>query len=128
MLQLAGLWEPLRPAAQAALSWAARYHVQPVITSVKRSWEEQAALYNRYQRALADGTFGRPGGLQYPANPPGQSAHGYGLAWDSWVPPEFMGWWAAVRSAYGWRVPPNDLIHAELPAWRAYLRWPGEAA
>jgi hypothetical protein len=110
-LQLAGLHPQLRPAAEAAVAWAARYGVQPTITSVWRSWEEQAKLYAEFQR----------GGRKYPANAPGDSAHQFGLAWDSWVPDAYMPWWVAVRRAYGWQVPNNDVVHAELANWRRYV-------
>jgi hypothetical protein len=57
----------------------------------------------------------------WPANRAGDSGHNYGLAWDSWVPDELMPDWIAWRRWQGWTVPPNDVIHAELPNWRAYV-------
>jgi len=105
VIQLAGLDERVRPYAEAALRWARLYGVTPTITSVHRSSAEQARLYANY----------KAGRSRYPAAPPGRSLHEYGLAWDSWVPDADMAWWVAVRRAYGWHVPSNDLIHAEVP-------------
>lgn len=112
-MQLTGLWEPLRPYAQAGLDWAARFGIRPEVTSVYRSWEEQQDLWQRYQAGLSE----------YPANPPGLSAHQYHLAWDSWVPDELMPWWVAVRRALGWQIYDNDPVHAELPGWTAYKQY-----
>lgn len=123
MIQLAGLWEPLRPYAEGALSFAQRQGVTPAVTSVFRSWEKQATLRQRWEACVASGEAYRSKRCRYPANPPGYSAHNYGWAWDSWVPAEYMSWWAAVRRAYGWHVPENDLIHAELPGWKGFVRW-----
>lgn len=124
MLQLSGLWTPLQPYAEAPIGWAADQNVVVQITSVFRSWEEQAALRARYDRCVAAGKVGEPGACRYPANRPGDSAHQYGLAWDSWVKDELMPWWVAVRRYYGWRVPEHDPVHAELPDWRRYIVTP----
>ena len=93
------------------------------VTSVTRSYSKQVALREAYEAALANGTFGQPGGLQYPANQPGDSAHEYGLAFDS-VPddPSQMQTWIAFRRYMGWRVPDNDAVHAEVPNWRVAVQ------
>lgn len=119
-MRLAGLHPGLRAAADYAVRWAEYYGVSPEITSVYRSWQDQAQLYSRYQAALADGTFPSPS-APYPANAPGDSAHNYGLAWDSWVPAQDMQWWIDVRRALGWKVYDHDAVHAELPNWRQYV-------
>ena len=58
---------------------------------------------------------------KYPANQPGDSAHNYGLAWDSYVPEEEMPLWVRIREYCGFAVPVNDEVHAELPDWREYI-------
>jgi len=103
--------EALRPYAEYAHDIAHFYKIDPVVTSVFRSWEDQVALRKKY---LA-------GKSRYPANKPGDSSHNYGLSWDSWVPEKDMPLWVAIREYVGWRVPPNDEIHAELPDWRTYV-------
>lgn len=88
----------------------------PTITSTYRSLAEQAALRKEYEEGLRTG---RP--RKWPANKPGDSAHNYGLAVDSWVPDEWMDLWAAYRRAAGFTVPANDIIHAEVPNWRDFV-------
>lgn len=95
------------------------------VTSVKRDWAKQTALYQNFLLCKARGLY--PSGAsvtpgmtcKYPANPPGQSSHEYGLAFDSWVPAEHQANWNLIRRYAGFRVPENDLIHAEFPNWRA---------
>jgi LAS superfamily LD-carboxypeptidase LdcB len=116
-IQLRGLHEGLRPAAEWALAYAAAYGIRPLVTSTYRSWTEQLALRERYEAGISP----------YPAARPGYSAHNYGLAWDSVLPPEYRGdpafeaWWEAVREYAGFNVPSNDTIHAELPSWSDYI-------
>ena len=100
----------LRPHAEYAVQIANAYGIQPVITSVFRSWAEQTRLRSRWEA----------GQSKWPANRPGDSAHNYGWAWDSWVPDHQMADWAAIRQYVGWEVPGNDVIHAGLPDWRQY--------
>lgn len=126
MRELSGLHAALRPYAEAAVKWAESQGVRVTVTSVKRNWVEQQQLYDNFQACRAAGAFPSSRSLapgfscRYPANPPGYSAHNYGFSWDSVVPDEIMPWWVKVREAYGWRVPSNDLIHAELPDWQQY--------
>lgn len=108
MIQLRGLHAELRPYAEHAVRWANHYGINPTITSVYRTWEEQQRLRMAY---LA-------GRSRFPANRPGDSAHNFGLAWDSWVPEGQRPSWRWIREQIGWRVPPNDWIHSELPNWR----------
>ena len=104
----------LKRDVSAAVAWcleAARLNgLKPVITSTYRSRSEQLKLYRDY---LA-------GRSPWPANPPGTSGHQYGLAWDSWVPDAQLPLWTTIREAAGFRVPPNDVIHAEVPDWPAF--------
>lgn len=120
--QLSGLHEWLRPNADWCLKVAAHYGVPVDVTSTLRPWEEQQRLRERWERA------GRPPsciktatGLVCPANRPGDSAHQYGLAWDSVVAPRYQAWWNMVRRLAGFDVLANDEIHAELPQWRRYV-------
>lgn len=91
----------------------------PTLTSGSRSADEQRQLYaNRANNP-------------YPVNRPGDSAHEYGLAIDSWVPEKtftiqghrWNSWalWTAIREAVGFRVPSNDRVHSEVPNWRQYV-------
>lgn len=97
--------------ADWCLAWADYYHVPVTVTSGQRSWELQERLYADY---LA-------GKSRFPANPPGQSAHNYGLAWDSVTDPKYQDWWDQLRAYAGFRIPPNDRIHAEVPNWRSFI-------
>lgn len=105
---LRGLQTWLRPAAQWALDWAAFYNVPVRVTSTFRSWAEQAELRRRFEAGQAD----------FPANRAGDSAHQWGLAWDSVVPPQYQAWWTHVRQLAGFQVLSNDVIHAQVPNWR----------
>ena len=82
----------------------------PQVTSTLRSTSEQRRLFDRYQRGLS----------KFPAAPPGQSAHEYGLAFDltcqdqelagrTWL--EWGGFWS-----------PADYVHFELPGATAWAR------
>lgn len=109
-IALRGMDSRLRPYAEYALELAHAYGISPVVTSVYRSWEEQTALRSRYEAGLS----------KWPANRPGDSAHNYGWAFDSWVPDDQMRLWADIRRYVGWIVPENDIIHAQLPEWRNF--------
>lgn len=111
MIGLRGMHQALRPYAEYAHQIAQANGIHPVVTSVYRSWSEQAALRRRYEA----------GKSRFPANRPGDSSHNYRLSWDSWVPDAEMPLWTAIREYVGWRVPPNDNIHGELPEWRRYV-------
>ena len=95
------------------------------VTSVLRDSTKQAELRRQYESCLARGETVWPGNpdprCRYPANQVGDSAHEYGLAWDSTCDPARLPDWIGIRRAVGWQVPDNDPIHAELPGWRNYL-------
>lgn len=112
MIALRGLDDEVRPYAEYAHAIASYYGVPVQVTSTYRTWEDQRALRNRYLR----------GESQFPANNPGDSAHNYGLAWDSYVEPAYRDWWGMVREYVGFDVPPNDWIHAEVPNWRTTVQ------
>lgn len=109
---LRGIHADLRGPAEYTLAIARFNGINPIITSVFRSWAEQARLRRRWEA----------GKSQFPANRPGDSAHNYGLAFDAVVPADQLATWTAIRQWVGWGVPSNDVIHAELPAWRSALR------
>jgi len=109
-IALRGLDSRLRSAAEYTLQMAQAYGLNPQITSVYRSWADQQKLRNRYEAGLS----------KWPANRPGDSAHNFGWAFDSWVPDDQMALWAAIRRYVGWEVFDSDIIHSQLPGWRQY--------
>ncbi len=121
-IKLLGLHRDVKANAEWALAWADYYDVPAAVTSGFRSWQDQDRLRRNYEQCLAKGTAGQPGRCEFPANRPGDSAHNFGLAWDSWVPDWAMPWWAHVRELAGFRVPSGDIIHAEVPKWREIVR------
>lgn len=123
-MNLRGLHPEVRAAAEWALSWARYYGVPVTITSTVRSWEEQKRLRDRWE------AWGRPSsciitpvGTVCPANEPGDSAHAWGLAWDSDTEPRYMPWWKEVRRAAGFLVFDHDEVHAEVPGWRSLVAY-----
>ena len=120
-MRLRGLHSALRPAADYALSVASRYNVPVEVTSTYRSMREQQELRDNYEECIRSGRFGRAPECRYPANRPGDSAHNFGLAWDSTVDPRYQEWWDYVRRALGFEVLSKDRIHAQLPSWRRYV-------
>jgi len=109
-LKLSGLHPEVKDRARWALGWADYYGVPVSVTSGYRSWEEQQRLYSTYQQ----------GRSRWPANPPGQSSHNFGFAFDSTVDPRYQSWWTMVRELAGFEVLPNDIIHGQVPNWRNY--------
>jgi len=130
MMQLAGLDPELRPYAEAAISTARQYGISVTVTSARRTWAQQTELREHWLRCVSAGkAYSTDPALhcQYPANAPGDSAHNYGLAFDSVVEPRFQHAWNVIRQWHGFRVPENDIIHAEVPNWRAYAtEWRGQ--
>jgi hypothetical protein len=123
-VHLRGRHPAVRARAEIALAWAQRYALPVQITSTLRTWAEQTKLRNQYESCVADGERIDPNNsnpaCRYPANEPGDSAHNFGFAWDSWVPPEYQWSWDYLRRAAGFHVPDHDRIHAEVPNWRHY--------
>jgi len=120
-LKLLGLHPDVKRNAEWALGWADFYGVPVTVTSGFRSWQEQARLRRNYEQCLATGRMGQTPNCRFPANAPGDSAHNFGLAWDSTVPRWAQRWWDHVRALAGFRVPPNDEVHAEVPNWRDFV-------
>ncbi len=67
-----GLQPWLQPYADYLFKVAQYNGLDPVVTSVFRSYERQAVLYERWKRGLSD----------IPAAPPGRSKHQQRLAFD----------------------------------------------
>lgn len=120
-ITLRGLHPEVRQYAELAHQWANAYGINPTVTSTFRTWENQVWLRRRFERCVREGRFPGPGPCRFPANRPGDSAHNFGLAWDSVVPPDDQPLWNAIRRAVGFRVPDNDQIHAEVPGWRDFV-------
>lgn len=107
---LKDLHPEVKARAEIALAWADYYGVPTTVTSGVRTCAEQATLRSAF---LA-------GRSRFPANAPGDSAHQFGLAWDSVTQPAIEPWWTAVREWVGFRIPANDVVHAEVPSWRSF--------
>jgi hypothetical protein len=124
-LALRSLHPQLQSYADYCIQWAAYLGISVTVTSVLRDATRQAELRRRYELCLARGERVYPENpnpdCRYPANRPGDSAHEYGLAWDSWCSNDQMPTWVAIRQAVGWRVPENDPVHAEYPNWRSVV-------
>ena len=98
----------LEPFARDLVAIAGQAGLQPRVTSTRRTHAEQKRLYDRY---LA-------GAAQYPAAPPGSSAHEYGLAFDLLVTPyEALGDLANVWTQAGGTWHASDPIHFEYPGF-----------
>lgn len=123
-IQLRGLDTTVRSYAQWCLDVAAAYGIPVTVTSGLRSMAEQLRLRNQYETCLARGekvaASNTNPACRFPANEPGDSAHNYGWAWDSWVPPEYREAWVYIRRYAGFTVPDHDWVHAEVPNWRQY--------
>jgi len=107
---LQSLIPELIPAAYDLLNVASDAGLQPRVTSTRRSYAEQKRLYNRF---LA-------GQSQYPAAPPGKSAHEFGYAFDVVVSP--MDYLPAlgdewIQAGGVWHA--SDPIHFEYPGFVA---------
>ena len=105
----------------------AEYFGIPVtLTSGYRSWAEQTKLRRNFEQCVATNRYPSAPDCLYPANRPGDSAHNWGLAWDSTVPERDQDRWDYIRRYVGFEVLPHDRIHAQVPSWRAITsRWPG---
>jgi len=109
--RLRGLHPQVEAAAEDALAWAGFYGIPVQVTSGFRSLAEQARLRRLF---LA-------GKSRFPANTPGDSSHNFGLAFDSTVSSADLSDWTIIRDWIGFRVPRNDVIHAEVPGWRRFV-------
>ena len=120
-LQLRGIHPDLRQAAELAIAIANHNGIRPTVTSVTRTFTNQARLRRNFEACVAAGRFPSAPNCRFPANRPGDSAHNFGFAFDSVVPGGQQATWDAIRRWVGWRVPENDRIHSELPEWRTFV-------
>jgi len=90
------------PAANGAYQDFVAAGLRPRITSATRSRQEQAILYERYQRGLS----------QLPAAPPGRSKHEFGLAFDCVTTNPQLAGQIAGRWGLKWRA--SDPVHFEV--------------
>lgn len=127
-IALRGMHAGVRPAAQWALDVAAFNGINPIVTSVFRSFTDQAQLRSRFERCVATGRFPSAPHCRFPANRPGDSSHNYGLSFDSVVPDAQLAAWTTIRQWAGFHVPSNDVIHGEVPGWRQYVSPPPRLA
>ena len=127
LIALRGLHREVRTAAESSVRVGAAQGLHIRISSAFRSMDQQRRLRVRFEKCVAANRFPSPPDCLYPANRPGDSGHNFGLAWDSVVPPGEQDAWDAVRTAHGFKVLPNDRIHAEVPDWRSHksgdIRW-----
>ena len=100
----------LQQGAIALVNEARQAGLNPQITSTRRTYAEQKALWDKFQR----------GESQYPASPPGVGSHEFGWAFDMVVQPmdalaDLGDLWESWGGTWGgnWRHP--DVIHFELP-------------
>lgn len=120
-LKLNGLNPSVRELADWCLQVAEYYGIPVTVTSGYRSWADQERLWTNYQQCLLTGSYGVTPDCRYPANRPGDSAHNYGLAWDSSVPADWQAAWDYIRRYAGFEVLENDRVHAQVPEWRKYV-------
>lgn len=91
-----------RIAAQALYDECRRRGWRPVVTSVYRSANKQRRLYRKYQR----------GQSPFPAAPPGESLHQFGLAFDM-VVGEHQLEAGRLWESWGGKMVANDPVHFE---------------
>ena len=129
MIALRGVNPAVRVAAEAAIAAAEAFGISVRVTSAFRSMEEQKVLRDRFEACVLAGRMGQGPDCLYPANRPGDSGHNFGLAFDSVVPAHSQTAWNGIREAHGFKVLPNDIIHAEVPDWRNHksgrIHWTG---
>lgn len=103
-----GLIPEMRPFAKALVDLASQYQLNPRVTSTRRSFSQQKRLYQRYLAGLS----------QFPAAPPGTSAHEYGYAMDMITTPmEALQDLGDVWLQWGGLWGENDVIHFEYPGF-----------
>jgi len=119
-IALRGLDPVVRERAELVLAWARHFGIPVSVNSGYRSFAEQTRLRRTFEGCVAAKKFPGPG-CRFPANRPGDSAHNFGLAFDSNVSPALMPWWVSIRKWAGFNVPSNDIIHAEVPNWRSFV-------
>lgn len=103
--------------------------IMPTVTSGYRDLDHQRQLRDLWVKSGKNPHPVRYAGQTvYPANAPGDSAHNWGLAWDSDVPDQYMPLWRDVRRYVGWVLSEpagKDDVHAEWPGWRQLVKEAG---
>jgi LAS superfamily LD-carboxypeptidase LdcB len=109
MSSLSGLHPLLVPWAQQLVRFGQELGLNPIVTSVRRSYASQRRLYDLRQRTLA-GTL-RPGEKpqRYPVAKPGTSDHEFGLAWD--MVSDDNARLGAIWRSWGGQWSPSDSVH-----------------
>lgn len=128
MLPLSSLHPEVRARVEWLLAVARANNIPVTITSTARSTATQRQLRANYEACLARGLYPSSASLapgmscKYPANRPGDSAHEFGVAFDSTVPAAWLPVWTQLRELAGFRVADEngDPIHAEVPSWRTF--------
>lgn len=116
---ISALIPEFQPYVRALVDAAATAGLQPRITSTLRTRAEQTRLYRRYLAGLS----------QFPAAPPGRSAHEYGYAADIVCSPleataDLGELW--VENGGIWHE--SDLVHFEYPGFSPPAGNPLEAS
>lgn len=112
MANLRSLDSQFYPFADDFVRSVAQAGYQPRVTSTLRTQAQQARLYRRAQLGLS----------QFPAAPPGTSAHEFGFAFDLLVSPmealDDLGrfWEEDFGGIWGGHF--HDPIHFEAPGWK----------
>lgn len=111
MPSLRTLHPSFRPYAERFVQLVRSSGAPLVVTSARRSWQAQAALYKRWKRGAAG---------VYTALPPGRSMHQLGLAFDMATPgvdpqsDEWLAWagplWRSFNGVWGGAADP---VHFE---------------
>lgn len=97
-----GLHPALVPYAVYLYEYAQWAGLRPRVTSVRRTFQQQSVLYDRFKRGMSS----------LPAAPPGHSAHERGLAFDMTVSnPEWTSYvWHQMGGTWG----ASDWVHYEF--------------
>jgi hypothetical protein len=107
---IAALIPEFQPYARDLVTAAGSAGLQPRVTSTLRTRAEQTRLYRRYLEGLS----------QFPAAPPGRSAHEYGYALDIVCSPleanyDLGAFWQEAGGVWS----PKDIVHFEYPGFNA---------
>jgi len=110
MPSLNGLQPEMRGAAEWLFDGGRQYDRRLRVTSVRRTFAEQAQLYARWKAGQSD----------IPAAPPGHSKHQFGLAFDMARPgvdpysDELLAYLGSIWNEIGGTWHPSDPVHFEV--------------
>lgn len=115
MASLRSLHPAVARLAQAFLRELARHGIKATVTSTRRDPDQQARLWNNYQRCGCSSCPPVPGRC-FPAARPGQSTHALGYAFDLRLDPpryDLAGRiWESLGLTWGGRF--RDPIHFDI--------------